>query len=57
MKKLIIIKYGELTTKHDNINYFIKTLKNKEKLQNNMKKLDVKNANKKIVDIVLQCCK
>ena len=27
MKKLIIIKYGELTTKHDNINYFIKTLK------------------------------
>lgn len=28
MKKLIIIKYGELTTKHDNINYFIKTLKN-----------------------------
>ena len=34
-----------------------KTLKNKEKLQNNMKKLDVKNANKKIVDIVLHCCK
>ena len=28
MKKLIIIKYGELTTKHDNINYFIKTLNN-----------------------------
>lgn len=28
MKKLIIIKYGELTTKHDNINFFIKTLKN-----------------------------
>ena len=27
MKKLIIIKYGELTTKHDNINYFIKMLK------------------------------
>ncbi len=27
MKKLIIIKYGELTTKHDNINFFIKTLK------------------------------
>lgn len=27
MKKIIIIKYGELTTKHDNINYFIKTLK------------------------------
>lgn len=28
MKKLIIIKYGELSTKHDNINFFIKTLKN-----------------------------
>ena len=28
MKKLIIIKYGELTTKKDNINFFIKTLKN-----------------------------
>lgn len=27
MKKLIMIKYGELTTKHDNINFFIKTLK------------------------------
>ena len=27
MKKLIIIKYGELTTKKDNINFFIKTLK------------------------------
>lgn len=27
MKKVIIIKYGELTTKHDNINFFIKTLK------------------------------
>ena len=27
MEKLIIIKYGELTTKHDNINFFIKTLK------------------------------
>lgn len=27
IKKLIIIKYGELTTKHDNINFFIKTLK------------------------------
>lgn len=27
MKKIIIIKYGELTTKHDNINFFIKTLK------------------------------
>lgn len=27
MKKLIIIKYGELSTKKDNINFFIKTLK------------------------------
>ena len=27
MKKIIIIKYGELTTKHDNINFFIKCLK------------------------------
>ena len=33
MKKLIIIKYGELSTKKDNINFFIKTLKeNIEKL-------------------------
>ncbi len=28
MRKLIIIKYGELTTKKDNINFFINTLKN-----------------------------
>jgi len=28
MEKVIIIKYGELTTKKDNINYFLKTLKN-----------------------------
>ena len=28
MKKTIILKYGELTTKKDNINYFLKTLKN-----------------------------
>ena len=28
MKKIIILKYGELTTKEDNINYFLKTLKN-----------------------------
>ena len=28
MKKVIIIKYGELSTKSDNINFFIKTLKN-----------------------------
>lgn len=27
MKKIIIIKYGELTTKKDNINFFIKVLK------------------------------
>ena len=27
MDKVILIKYGELTTKHDNINFFIKTLK------------------------------
>ncbi|NLL02418.1 MAG: tRNA 4-thiouridine(8) synthase ThiI [Mollicutes bacterium] len=27
MKKIIIIKYGELTTKKDNINFFIKTLR------------------------------
>lgn len=27
MQKLIIIKYGELSTKKDNINYFIRTLK------------------------------
>ena len=28
MKKLIIIKYAELSTKKGNINYFIKILKN-----------------------------
>ena len=28
MQKLIIIKYGELTTKKDNINFFLKALKN-----------------------------
>jgi len=28
MKKVILIKYGELTTKKDNRNYFIKTLRN-----------------------------
>ena len=27
MKKIIIIKYGELSTKKDNINFFITTLK------------------------------
>ena len=35
MQKIIIIKYGELTTKKDNINYFLKTLK-----KNIDKKLD-----------------
>lgn len=36
MKEIILIKYGELTTKKDNRNYFIKTLKNNiyEKLNN-----------------------
>ena len=36
MKKIILIKYGELTTKKDNRNYFIKTLKNNiyDKLKN-----------------------
>ena len=28
MKKLIVIKYGELSTKKDNINFFLKTLRN-----------------------------
>ena len=28
MEKVIIIKYGELNTKKDNINYFIKALRN-----------------------------
>lgn len=38
MKKIIIIKYGELTTKHDNINYFIKTLK--ENIDISLKNID-----------------
>lgn len=43
---------------YTNIVYEIeKTLTNKEKLKNNMKKLDIKNANKKIVDIILEYCK
>ena len=37
MQKIIIIKYGELTTKKDNINYFLKILK--------------KNIDKKLADI------
>ena len=28
MEEVIIIKYGELSTKSDNINFFLKTLKN-----------------------------
>ena len=35
MKKIIIIKYGELTTKKDNINFFISTLK--ENIKNMLK--------------------
>lgn len=36
MEKVVIIKYGELSTKSDNINFFLKTLKNnvEEKLEN-----------------------
>lgn len=36
MKEVIIIKYGELSTKSDNINFFLKTLKNNisNKLEN-----------------------
>ena len=36
MKKLILIKYGELTTKKDNRKFFVKTLENniKNKLKN-----------------------
>lgn len=36
MEKIIIIKYGELSTKSDNINFFLKTLKNniEDKLNN-----------------------
>ena len=37
MKKVIIIKYGELSTKSDNINFFLKTLKdNIDKKLNNI---------------------
>ena len=37
MEKLIIIKYGELTTKKDNINFFLKALKkNVEDALNNI---------------------
>ena len=37
MKKLIIIKYGELSTKKDNINYFLSTLK--DNIKNSLKTL------------------
>lgn len=40
MKKIIIIKYGELTTKHDNINYFIKILK--DNIDNSLKDIEHK---------------
>lgn len=39
MKKLIIIKYGELTTKKDNINFFITTLK--DNLKSSLKDYDI----------------
>lgn len=38
MEKLIIIKYGELTTKKDNINFFLRTLK--ENITNNLSDLN-----------------
>ena len=34
MEKMILIKYGELTTKKGNRNFFVKTLKNNLKYQN-----------------------
>lgn len=40
MKEIIIIKYGELTTKKDNINFFINCLKNN--IENSLKKIDCK---------------
>lgn len=39
MKKLIIIKYGELSTKKDNINYFLSTLK--DNIKNSLKNFKV----------------
>ena len=39
MKKLIIIKYGELSTKKDNINFFIKMLKSN--IEESLKELDI----------------
>ena len=40
MKKLILIKYGELSTKKDNINFFIKTLK--DNIESSLKNVDAK---------------
>lgn len=39
MNKLLLIKYGELSTKKDNINYFIRTLK--ENIEASLKGIDV----------------
>ena len=39
MKKIILIQYGELSTKKDNKNYFISTLYNN--IVNKMKNMDV----------------
>ena len=39
MKKIIIIKYGELTTKKDNINFFITTLK--DNIKSSLSNFDV----------------
>ena len=38
MKKLLLIKYGELSTKKDNINFFIKTLK--DNIEVSLKNID-----------------
>ena len=40
MKKLILIKYGELTTKKDNRNFFVKTLYNN--ITNKLKEFEIK---------------
>jgi len=40
MKKMILVKYGELTTKKDNRNFFIKSLYNN--IQNKLKNIDLK---------------
>jgi len=40
MKDLLLIKYGELTTKKDNRNFFIKTLE--ENIKNKLKNYDIK---------------